>query len=142
MPISKSPIIFSVLLGAGSFACYDMLVNSLASVLMGLGFILNLVMFVVRLTSPRLKAGPVIAAALMALAGFCLGLYATGLMTLLTEWRRIPGKAGWKILFSFMYLFFMASFMAVLAVAMSGGSQWKPIRHTVAVSLGDLDVRR
>ena len=29
-----------------------------------------------------------------------------------------------------------------LAVAMSGGTQWKPIRHTVAVSLGELDGRR
>lgn len=130
------------LLGAGSFACYDMLINSMASVLMGLGFIMNVVMFGVGLTSPRLETGPVIAAALMALAGTYLGLFATGWMTLLTEWRRIPCKARRKVLFSFTYPFFMASFMAALAVAMSGGAQWKPIRHTVAVSLGDLDGRR
>lgn len=134
--------VLHTLLGVGSFACYDMLVNSFAAVLMGLGFIMNTIMFVVGVGSPHLQTGPVIAAALMALAGTYLGLFATGWMTLLTEWKRIPGKASRKVLYSFTYPFFMASFMAALAVALSGSAQWKPIRHSVAVSLGDLDVRR
>ena len=71
-----------------------------------------------------------------------MGLYFTGLITLLTEWKRIPCRAGRKLLFSFTFPFFMASFMAALPVAMAGTVEWKPIRHTVAVSLGDLDGRR
>ena len=130
------------LFGSGSFACYDLLINSLAAVLMGLGFIMNTVMFAVGLCTPGLETGPVIITALLALAGTYVGLYFTGLLTLITEWRRIPCRAARKILFSFTYPLFMASFMAALAVAMSGGTQWKPIRHTVAVSLGELDGRR
>ena len=130
------------LFGVGSFACYDMLVNSLASVLMGLGFIMNVIMFGVGLINPEQASGPVIITALTALAGTYLGLYFTGLMTLLTEWRRIPAKNSRKILYSFTYPFFMASFMASLAVAMSGTVEWKPIRHTVAVTLGELDGKR
>ncbi len=130
------------LFGSGSFACYDLLINSLAAVLMGLGFVMNTVMFAVGLCTPGFETGPVVIAALLALGGTYLGLYFTGLLTLITEWRRIPCRASRKILFSFTYPFFMASFMAALAVAMSGGTQWKPIRHTVAVSLGELDGRR
>ncbi len=134
------------LIGSGSFACYDMLMNSLApSLIMGLGFILNLVMFIVGLVNPvqdsLRETGSVILTALAALGGTYLGLYVTGLLTLITEWRRIPCRAGRKVLFSFTYPFFMASFMAALAVAMAGSAEWKPIRHTVAVSLGDLDGR-
>ena len=128
--------------GSGNFACYDLLINSLAAVLMGLGFIMNTIMFAVGLATPGFETGPVVIAALLALAGTYAGLYFTGLLTLITEWRRIPSRASRKILFSFTYPFFMASFMAALAVAMSGGTQWKPIRHTVAVSLGELDGRR
>ena len=109
---------------------------------MGLGFVMNTVMFAVGLCTPGFETGPVVIAALLALGGTYLGLYFTGLLTLITEWRRIPCRASRKILFSFTYPFFMASFMAALAVAMSGGTQWKPIRHTVAVSLGELDGRR
>ena len=130
------------LVSTGSFACYDMLVNSLASVLMGLGFIMNVIMFGVGLINPEQASGPVIITALTALAGTYLGLYFTGLMTLLTEWRRIPAKNSRKILYSFTYPFFMASFMASLAVAMSGTVEWKPIRHTVAVTLCELDGKR
>lgn len=135
-------ILLRTMLGAGNFSCYDLLVNSLASVLMGLGFIMNTVMFLVGLFTPGFEAGPLILAALSALGGTYLGLFATGWLTLVTEWRRIPCRAAKKVLYSFTYPFFMASFMAALAVAMSGGTQWKPIRHTVAVSLGDLDGRR
>ena len=128
--------------GSGNFACYDLLINSLAAVLMGLGFIMNTIMFAVGLATPGFETGPVVIAALLALAGTYAGLYFTGLLTLITEWRRIPSRASRKILFSFTYPFFMASFMAALAVAISGGTQWKPIRHTVAVSLGELDGKR
>lgn len=130
------------IIGGGSFSCYDMLVNSLASVLMGLGFILNTIMFGVGLVSSSMETGPVVLTALAALALTYVGLYFSGLLVLITEWRRIPCRAGRKLLYSFTYPFFMASFMAALAVAMSGGAEWKPIRHTVAVSLGDLDGRR
>lgn len=128
--------------GGGSFACYDLLINSLAAVLMGLGFVMNVIMFVVGIASGDRLAGEVIGAALLSFAGCYMGLYFMGLLTLLTEWKRIPCRAGRKLLFSFTYPFFMASFMAALPVAMAGSVEWKPIRHTVAVSLGDLDGRR
>lgn len=134
--------VLKAIVAGGSFACYDMLVNSMASVLMGLGVILNVVMFAVGLCNPQQEVGPVILTALAALGGSYLGLYFTGLLTLVTEWRRIPCRSSRKILFSFTYPFFMASFMASLAVAMSGGTEWKPIRHTVAVSIGELDGKR
>ncbi len=138
----KGGELLRTMLVTGSFACYDVLVNSLAAVLMGLGFVLNVVMFGVALVSPGQEAGPVVLSALMALAGCYVGLYFSGLVTLLTEWRRIPCSGVRKILYSFTYPFFMASFMAALPVAMAGTVEWKPIRHTVAVSLGELDGKR
>lgn len=134
--------ILKAIVGGGSFACYDMLINSMAAVLMGLCVILNVVMFGVGLANPNQAVAPVILTALLALGGSYLGLYFTGLLTLITEWRRIPCSSHRKILRGFTYPFFMLSFMASLAVAMSGGTEWKPIRHTVAVSIGELDGKR
>ncbi len=128
--------------GGGSFACYDLLINSLAAVLMGLGFVMNVIMFIVGIISGDRLAGEVIGAALLSFGGCYVGLYFTGLITLLTEWKRIPCRAGRKLLFSFTFPFFMASFMGPRPGAGGGTGGGTPIRHTVAVSLGDLDGRR
>lgn len=126
----------------GNFACYDLIITPMCGVLMGISFIMNTIMFAVGLASPQLETGPVILSALMALAGTYVFLFFTGLMILATEWRLIPSTTRRKLLFSLTYPFFMASFMASLMVAMSGAVEWKPIRHTVAVSIGELDGRR
>lgn len=130
------------MLSGGSFACFDMVVNSTAGMLTGISFVLNAIMFIVGITSPRLETGPVLLSAMGAIAGSYMMLYVTGLLPVLTEWKRIRCPASRKVLFSFTYPFFMASFLFSLALAMSGSVEWKPIRHTVAVSLGDMDVRR
>lgn len=134
--------IMRAMVPGGSFACYDMLVNSMAGMLTGISFILNTVMFFVGITSPKLETGPVLVSALSAIAGAYVMLYFTGLFPLLTEWRRIRCPGWRKVLFSFMYPFFMASFLFSLALAISGAVEWKPIRHTVAVSIGEIDGRR
>ncbi len=126
----------------GNFACFDMVVNSTAGMLTGISFVLNAIMFIVGITSPHLETGPVLLSALTAIAGSYVMLYFTGLLPVLTEWKKIRCTAGRKILFSFMYPFFMASFLFSLALAMAGSVEWKPIQHTVAVSIGEMDTRR
>ena len=79
--------------------------------------------------------------ALGAIAGAYVMLYFSGLLPVLTEWRRIRCPGWRKLVFSLMYPFFMASFLLSLTLAMSGSVEWKPIRHTVAVSLGEMDGR-
>lgn len=127
---------------SGGFGCYDVVMNSMSGLLMGISFIMNMIMFAVGVLSPTLETGPVILAALGGLAGAYVMLYFTGLIVLVTEWKRIPCSSRRKVLFSFTYPFFMASFLVSLMIAMSGSVEWKPIRHTVAVTIGELDGRR
>ena len=138
---SRGHSILRAMVAGGSFACYDMLVNSMAGMLTGISFILNAVMFIVGITSPKLETGPVLLSALGAIAGAYVMLYFSGLLPVLTEWRRIRCPGWRKLVFSLMYPFFMASFLLSLTLAMSGSVEWKPIRHTVAVSLGEMDGR-
>lgn len=127
---------------SGGFGCYDVVMNSMSGLLMGISFIMNTVMFLVGLLSPAQETLPVLAAALAGLFGAYVMLYVTGLTVLVTEWKRIPCATRRKIGFSFTYPFFMASFLVSLMIAMRGTVEWKPIRHTVAVSIGELDGRR
>ena len=57
-------------------------------------------------------------------------------MTLLTEGRRIRCSRGKKIAYSFTFPFFVFSFGIAMLVAVFGNIEWKPIKHSVALSIG------
>lgn len=61
------------------------------------------------------------------------------LTTAITEWRRIKAPAYKKILYLFTFPFFMATYIPISVVALFKKVEWKPIEHTAAITLGDLD---
>lgn len=127
------------MLGAGSFACYDMLMNTIpAVVLTVLSIVLNTVMFIVGVTTARQEMGVFFASVVLATLNSYAMMYAMGLMALITEWKNIHCSRGRKIKYSFTFPFFVFSFGIAMLVAVFGNIEWKPIKHTVAVSIGDL----
>ena len=71
-------------------------------------------------------------------AGSFLCLYLTGLVTLLTEWKRIRCPGRKKLLYSLGYPVFMATFALAVAPALFGRAQWKPVAHTAALTVGEV----
>ena len=65
-------------------------------------------------------------------------MYLLGAVTLLTEGRRIRCSRGKKIAYSFTFPFFVFSFGIAMLVAVFGNIEWKPIKHSVALSIGDM----
>lgn len=124
---------------AHSFACYDMLMNTIpAAFLSVLTFFVNVVMFLVVVTSARYELGAFLWSTCSALLSSYLVLYVMGLMPLITEWKKIHCSRGKKILYSFTFPIFIYSYILAMLFAMFGNVGWKPIRHTVALSISDM----
>ena len=61
-----------------------------------------------------------------------------GALPLITEWKRIHCTPGRKIAYLFTFPFFIFSFGIAMAMGVCGNIQWKPIKHSVALSIGDM----
>ncbi len=69
-------------------------------------------------------------------------LFLFGALTMLTERRRILCSARKKVRYCFTFPLFIFTFIIAMLIALFAPVEWKPIRHTVAVSLGELDSRK
>lgn len=56
----------------------------------------------------------------------------------MTEWRRIRCSRGKKIGYLFTFPFFVFTFGIAMVLAVFGNIEWKPIKHSVALSIGDM----
>ena len=83
------------------------------------------------------RAGLVLAL-LSAAATSYLSLFLMGLLTMVLEHRRIRATRTQKIRSLFTYPLFLLSYLPISAAAIFRKRQWKPIAHTVAVSLEEL----
>lgn len=123
----------------GSFSCYDMLMSSLPAVVLTVAsIILNAVMFVIGLMTVRSQMHIFFISIMTSVFNSYLLMYGMGLLVLITEWKKIKCPARKKILYSFMFPIFVLTFVVATAVALCSNVQWKPIKHTVALSISDL----
>lgn len=127
------------LTATGRFACYDMLTNTIpAAVLTVLSFFVNTVMFIVGMVTARQEMGIFFASVAMALFNSYALLYVMGLLVLITERKHILCSRGKKIKYSFTFPIFVFTFAIAMLLGIFGDAEWKPIRHTVALSIGDM----
>ena len=127
------------MINSGSFACYDMLMSTIpAVVLTVLSILLNTVMFVVGITSARQEMGLFFASVITGAVNSYFVMFLMGAMAMATERRRIHCSKGKKALYTFTFPFFVFSFGLAMLVALFGDVTWKPIHHSVALSIGDL----
>ncbi len=75
---------------------------------------------------------------LLTLVTAYVSMFALGLLTTITEWKRIHATTGKKIAALFTFPFFMMSFAPITATALFRKFEWKPIAHTVAIPVSQL----
>lgn len=122
-----------------SFACYDMLMNTIpAAFLSVLTFFVNAVMLLVVITSAQYELDTFLISAGSGLFSSYVILYLMGLMPLVTEWKKIHCSTRKKVFYSFTFPIFIYSYIPAMLLAMFGNVSWKPIRHTVALSISDM----
>ena len=128
------------LAATGRFACYDMLMNTIPSaVLTVLSVAVNTVMLVVGLCTARQEMGLFFFSVASALVNSYSLLFLFGALTMLTERKRIFCPARKRFLYCLTFPIFIFSFIAAMLPAIFAPAEWKPIRHTAALSIGEID---
>lgn len=123
----------------GSFACFDMLMCTIPAVVITvMSILVNGAMFVVGITTAPRQMDIFFASVILSAVNSYGVMYLMGLMPLVTEWKRIRCSRARKIAYSFTFPFFVFTFGLAMVLAVCGNIQWKPIKHTVALSIGDM----
>ena len=125
------------------FACYDMLMTiSPAMLLTIISVLFNAVILVLGLTGV-MSTGVMVASSLSSMA-FCLMSYimfmfVLGVITTFVEWDSIHSTPARKIRYMFTFPFFMITYIPIALVALVKKAEWKPITHSIAMSVEDFE---
>lgn len=122
----------------GNFACYDILMSTLpAIVLMLAALIVNAAGLLACLVRGE-SILPLVQTALLGTMQGYLTFFFVGAVTTAAEWRSIHCPAGRKIRYLFTFPLFMLTYVPISVAAVFQKAEWRPIRHTVAVSVQDI----
>ena len=120
------------------FAFFDMTMNVMPA------FILTVVLLTTSITAVLFgifgwgDPSPVVES-LLGYVGFTYSvMLLMGLVTLVSEWKRIHTSAGRKIGFLFMFPLFMYTYIPISVIALFKPVKWEQIHHTRAKSIDDV----
>jgi cellulose synthase/poly-beta-1,6-N-acetylglucosamine synthase-like glycosyltransferase len=121
--------------GRHAISCCDMLFNLMPGLLgAALVLLFNGLAWAARLSGPAAASAAVQALTVHFLIVLGIGYWAVmflcGLVTVLTEWRRIPASAWRKLCYLPLFPFFMLTYLPIAVTALFRKVEWKPIRHT------------
>ena len=113
----------------GSLSCYDTCLSNLPAIVLNVASLLvNLGM-----AGLHLAKGASLSTAFAPVGAGLLGAYATffllGILTLITEWRRIHAPISRKIRYLFTFPLFMFTYIPISVAALFMPVTWKPIKH-------------
>lgn len=120
--------------GRHGASCYDMLMTVAPCNLATIGVLaVALLVCVSSLTYPAFITYRAIRMLFhiiwLTLRGIVFSLMLFGLVTMITEWDKIKGKAWKKILYILTFPLFMLTYIPISLAALVGKVEWKPIRH-------------
>ena len=75
---------------------------------------------------------------LFSFVNFYIILFAMGLLTTITEWKKIKAPAYKKVLYTFTFPLFIFTYIPISIVALFKNVQWTPIIHSVAKSAEEM----
>jgi len=123
----------------GRFACYDMLMGIIPVAFLTItGFLINAALFGYGLIFNREQLPLFFTSICTSIINAYLTMYAIGLLTTITEWKKISCKNSKKIIYTFFFPLFTFSFAIAMVIAMFTNVEWHPIKHTSALSITDL----
>ena len=123
------------------FACYDMLMTiSPAMLLTIISVLFNATILILGMTG-AMSTGVMVASSLSSIS-FCLlsyvlFMFVLGVLTTFVEWDSIRSTTGKKIRYMFTFPLFMLTYIPIALVALVKKAEWKPIKHSIAMSVED-----
>ncbi len=123
-----------------SFQCYDMMMTlAPATLLTLLTIVVNLVFgFAGVILGHTSWTVMMLEAVGGNLFGIYMSLFFFGLITTITEWKRIHCRAGKKILYLFTFPIFIFTYIPIAVVAIFKKVTWVPIPHTIAKNVQEI----
>ena len=123
-------------------SCYDMLMTIAPATILTLVCIgVNSLFLLYGLNNPKLfrYLVPVIMKAILfsAINGYGL-MFVLGLITTITEWKRIQCSPIKKILYIFSFPIFIFTYVPISIIALFKKVEWKPIAHSVVKTAEDM----
>ena len=116
------------------FAAFDILMNTVPAIAMAaIGVIVNSVNLI-WLAATGATLFEILLPILKAVVSGYFTLFVMGFITMLSEWNHIHTTTGKKILYSLTFPLFMFTFMPISIQSMFCKVEWKPIRHTRALT--------
>ncbi|MBO5143767.1 MAG: glycosyltransferase [Clostridia bacterium] len=125
-----------------SFSAFDMtMVMMPAVILTVVGIVCN-----ISISTLSLIAGKGLWVSLESILEFTknsyLMMYVIGLLTTITEWKQIHTTTLKKILYTFTFPLFMATYIPISFVAFFKKVEWKPIEHTKVKTLDEVVTKK
>lgn len=122
----------------GKFSCYDVGMSNLPAMLLsftgcglwGIAFLSSLLL--------DLSLRPLFIMMLTSFIGSYLGTCGLAAFTTISKWKKIHAVWYKKVAFIFTYPIFMLSYIPISFCSMFGKVEWKPIKHSAAVSLREV----
>ena len=123
-----------------SFQCYDMMMTlAPATLLTLLTIVVNLIFgFAGVILGHTSWTVMMLEAVGGNLFGIYMSLFFFGLITTITEWKRIHCHAGKKILYLFTFPIFIFTYIPIAVVAIFKKVTWVPIPHTIAKNVQEI----
>lgn len=120
-------------IGEGYFPCYDMLNTVLSAYSLSvISVFVNSAVFLFYLMS-GVSVIPFILSVFHGIIKAYTGMYLLGLLTTLTEWKMIKAKAFNRIIYTFTFPIFIATYIPIAVYALFAKVTWVPIRHSLTV---------
>lgn len=125
--------------GKFDFSCYDMFItlvpgiglSIISGILGGLSLLFGVLNY-------KIVLALLIKALITSLFNIYLTFFILGLITLITEWKRICCKPWKKIIYLFTFPIFMFTYIPISFIALFHNPQWKPILHSVSVTAQEI----
>lgn len=127
-------------------SCYDMFMTLAPATLLSVGcMLLNLIFLVLGAHNFTLfkKVFPVAMESIgFACVSFYLLMFSIGLLTVITEWKKILASPKKKIISLFTFPLFMLTYIPISLVALFKRVEWKPITHCVSKSMEEIELQQ
>lgn len=133
------PALIRTLFQKGSFGCFDMIMSTLPAVALTLiGVVINMGGLVYGFLANDPHAEILINSAIKAAVRVYGVVFAMGLLTTVSEWKKIYAKPHKKILNIFSFPFFMLTNLPISLAALFIKVEWKPINHSISRTLEEV----
>lgn len=123
----------------GNFSSFDMLMTVSPTMLLTLiSMIMNVIAVCIGIVVKSPKLSLMIQTAITTFLSFYGLIFAIGLVTTITEWKRIHCKPLKKVWYLFTFPIFQFTYVPISVIALFRKVEWTPIKHSVSKKLEDI----